>query len=294
MTRSTSPLRYPGGKTCLYDLLADILRLNGLELGHYVEPYAGGCGLALSLLFGGHVSDIHVNDLDRSIWAFWYSVLNHTNELIELVSRTPVTIEEWHRQREIQRNANTAPVSDLAFSTFFLNRTNRSGVIKGAGVIGGLSQTGNYKIDCRFNREELARRIRRIAKYKSRIHLTNLDAVAFLKKSERELPDNTFYCIDPPYFIKGSSLYTNFYGPSEHKTVADAVLNLSHKWIVTYDYAEEIRSLYSKRRQFIFNINYSIQTKRVGSELLIASKRLQLPSEIRHRPAGRAPAQIAS
>lgn len=281
MTRLTSPLRYPGGKTCLYDTLANILRLNNLERGTYVEPYAGGCGLALSLLYGGHVSDIHVNDLDRSIWAFWSSVLNKTEDLIYLVEHTPVTVKEWRRQREIQKNPRIANVLELGFSTLFLNRTNRSGVIKGAGVIGGLSQRGNYKIDCRFNREDLARRIRRVAKYKNRIHLTNLDALEFLKQTERELPDGTFYCIDPPYFTKGSSLYTNSYGPDEHATVATAVLKLKHNWIVTYDHAPEIRALYAQRRQFRFEIHYSIQTKRVGSEILIASKGLRLPEEIR-------------
>ena len=294
MTRSTSPLRYPGGKTCLYGMLSTILRLNRLERGHYVEPYAGGCGLALSLLYGGHASDIHVNDLDRSIWAFWYCVLNKTEELVKLVEHTPVTIVEWHRQRKIQLSSSTAGVLELGFSTFFLNRTNRSGVIKGAGVIGGLSQLGNYKIDCRFNRDDLARRIRRVAKYKSRIHLTNLDAIQFLRDSEKELPEDTFYCIDPPYFMKGSSLYTNFYGPNEHETVAKAILKLKHSWIVTYDHAEEIRELYAQRRQYIFDINYSIQTKRVGSELLIASKGLRLPAEIRKRPAGRSELLLAS
>lgn len=281
MTRLTSPLRYPGGKTCLYQTLAKILRLNRLERGHYVEPYAGGCGLALSLLYGGHVSDIHINDLDKSVWAFWFCVLNKSEDLIRLVQHRPVTVKEWLRQREIQRNVRSANTLELGFSTLFLNRTNRSGVIKGAGVIGGLLQRGNYKIDCRFNREDLARRIRRVAKYKSRIHLTNLDALQFLKETERELPEGTFYCIDPPYFTKGSSLYTNSYGPGEHATVAKVILKLKHKWIVTYDRAPEIRELYTRRRQYQLEIQYSIQTKRVGSEILIASKGLRLPEDFK-------------
>ena len=266
-------------------MLARILRLNLIERCHYVEPYAGGCGLALALLYEGHVSDVHLNDIDRSIWSFWHCALNRTEDLVKLVQRTPVTINEWYRQREIQRNPSDASVLELGFSTFFMNRTNRSGVIKGAGVIGGLAQEGNYKLDCRFNRDDLARRIRRAAKYKGRIHLTNSDAIPFMREIERTLPENTFYCIDPPYFTKGSSLYTNFYGPDEHAIVAKAILKLKHKWIVTYDYAEEIRTLYSQRRQYLFDINYSVQTKRVGSELLIASKGLRLPIEIRQRPA---------
>ncbi len=292
MASATSPLRYPGGKSCLYDLVSAILRGNHLECGHYAEPYAGGCGLALGLLYGGHVSDIHINDIDVSIWSFWKSVINKTADFVSLVKTTPVTIDEWHRQKSIHRTMDTTDILKLGFSTFFLNRTNRSGVIKGAGVIGGLSQTGNYKLDCRFNRSELVRRIERIAKYRNRIHLSNMDAIAFMKQAKKALPENAFFCIDPPYFNKGSSLYTNYYGADEHEGVARTILKLKNPWIVTYDYTNEIKKLYAERRQFEFDINYSLQTKRVGSELLIASKGLRLPAEMRdrqvHRPQYRA------
>lgn len=283
MARSNSPLRYPGGKSCLYDLTAHILRLNKLERGHYAEPYAGGAGLALALLVDGHVSDIHLNDVDRTIWAFWNSVLHETEALAELVQTAPVDMAQWHRQREIYLNA--ADFSDLSvgFATFFLNRTNRSGIVKGAGVIGGLSQDGNYKIDCRFNRSELARRIRRIAKYKSRIHLYRLDALDFMDATDATLPARSFFCIDPPYFNKGSSLYTSFYNPEDHTAVSQAVLGLERSWILTYDNTPEISHLYKARRQFGFDVSYSVQTKRVGTELLVASKGLKLPAEIRER-----------
>jgi DNA adenine methylase len=179
VSRTNSPLRYPGGKSCLYDLISHILRLNNLERGNYIEPYAGGCGLALSLLYGGHVADIHINDIDPTIWAFWHCVLNETDALAEKIAKTPVTVDEWRKQQKIIRKKDKTNFISLGFSTFFLNRTNRSGVIESGGVIGGLTQTGNYKIDCRYNKEDLIRRIRRIRKYKDRIHLTNMDAVNF-------------------------------------------------------------------------------------------------------------------
>ncbi len=292
MARSASPLRYPGGKSCLYELTSMILRLNRLERGHYAEPYAGGCGLALTLLFEGHASEIHLNDLDRSIWAFWNSVLNETDALVDKIKSTPVTIEEWHCQRDIYLNQDKHDDFSLGFSTFFLNRTNRSGIIKGAGVIGGLSQTGNYKIDCRFNREDLSKRIRRISKYKSRIHLSKLDALNFMKTMDAQLPDRSLFCIDPPYFNKGSSLYTSFYQPEDHKDVSEAVLQLERPWVLTYDNTPEISQLYKARRQFGFDVNYSVQTKRIGTELLVASKGLRMPVEVRerqlHRPQYRA------
>lgn len=283
MARSNSPLRYPGGKTCLYDLAAQILRLNKLERGSYAEPYAGGAGLALTLLFGGHVGEIHLNDIDRSVWAFWDCVLNQTDALTEFIRTTPVNMDAWHRQRSVCLNPQDFDDLTLGCSTFFLNRTNRSGIVKGGGVIGGLNQDGNYKIDCRFNRDELIRRVRRIAKYKSRIHLYRLDALDFMKLMDIRLPARAFFCIDPPYFNKGSSLYTSFYNPDDHAQVSQAVLCLERPWILTYDNTPEISHLYKARRQFGFDVNYSVQTKRVGTELLVASKGLKMPSEVRSR-----------
>ncbi len=282
MASLASPLRYPGGKSCLLDLTVDILSANQLTRGHYAEPYAGGCGLALSLLYGGYVSEIHVNDIDRSIWSFWKAVLDHTDDFLHLIETTPVTVDEWHRQRDVQKSGTTENPIELGFSTFFLNRTSRSGIIQSSGVIGGLDQSGKYKIDCRFNRDGLKKRVRRVSRYRSRIHLSNLDAIDFMGQAE-SLPQDTFFCIDPPYFNKGSSLYTSFYRPSDHADVAVAVARLKRPWIVTYDLATEIQLLYSNYRQFEFDINYSVHTKRVGTELLVASKNLRLPAAIRDR-----------
>lgn len=286
MPLATSPLRYPGGKVCLLDMVSNILRLNKLERGHYAEPYAGGCGLALALLFNGHVSDIHINDIDRPVWSFWHSVLNRTEEFIELMETTPVTLRQWRKQRRVL--SESSDTLELGFAAFFLNRTNRSGIIKNAGVIGGLKQDGRYTVDCRFNKEELARRIRRIRKYRGRIHLHRKDALKFIDHVERNLPSETFLCIDPPYFHKGSSLYTSFYKREDHEDVADRILELQTPWILTYDYCDEIHDLYTERRQYQFSLNYSAQTKRVGSELLIASKGLRIPDDLRaeqvHRP----------
>lgn len=258
------------------------MKLNGLERGHYAEPFAGGCGLALSLLYSGQVAEIHINDLDPAIWAFWNAVLEQTEELLARISATPVTIDEWHRQRDIHRAQDVSDPLKLGFAAFFLNRTNRSGIIKGGGVIGGLDQTGNYKIDCRFNVDDLSRRIKRIARYRDRIHLTSADAVDFLASCS-DLPENSLLFIDPPYFRKGPGLYTSFYKPADHAILANRVMELTTPWIVTYDDVPQIRGLYRDRRQFCFDINYSLQEKRTGTELLVASKGLRMPAEARSR-----------
>ena len=283
MPRSPSPLRYPGGKTVLYPVVARIMRDNRLEHGAYAEPFAGGCGLALSLLYEAVAGEIHINDLDASIWAFWESVLNHTDEFCYRVRKTPLTVEEWHRQREVHLAEDASNPLALGFATFYLNRTNRSGVIKAAGIIGGLDQDGPYKMDCRFNREELEKRIRRISSYRSQIFLTRMDAIDFMNSLGSELPDSSFFCIDPPYYKKGRGLYTSFYMPDDHAVLAENVLRLRQPSVTTYDNVDEIRQLYKTRRQYEFDINYSLHTKRKGTELLIPSKGLRMPAELKDK-----------
>lgn len=286
MARTNSPLRYPGGKSCLLGLTADVLRLNGLERGHYAEPYAGGGGLALSLLYGGHVADIHLNDVDRSIWAFWHCVLNETSTFMSLIEETPVTVGEWLKQREVHRNRATADTLALGFSTFFLNRTNRSGIIKGGGVIGGLDQSGSYKIDCRYNKNDLLKRVNRISKYKDRIHIYNLDALDFMDSLDADMPKRSLWFIDPPYYKKGAELYTSFYENKDHLEVATTVSNLRCPWVVTYDDTPEIRHLYKGKKQHTFDISYSVQNKRKGSELLVVSDDISVSTDVAQRQVG--------
>lgn len=283
MTKGSSPLRYPGGKTSLLPLVSEIIRLNGLDGWRYAEPFAGGGGLALSLLYGGFVQDIHLNDVDAGIWAFWHSMLNYTDDFIYRVEKTPLTVDEWRRQRAVVLEEDADRPVDLGFANFFLNRTNRSGIIKSGGLIGGLEQKGNYKLDCRFNREDLAARIKRVARYRDRIHLTRRDALDFIHDAQSEFPKSVFFGIDPPYFKKGPSLYTSFYNPGDHAMLAKSILSLAAPWIVTYDHTPEIVELYKDRERYPFNIQYSLENKRLGNEILITSDGLKVPPVIRER-----------
>ncbi|GHX05254.1 DNA adenine methylase [Vibrio cholerae] len=279
MPVTPSPLRYPGGKTAITPMVETIINNNGLKNGHYAEPYAGGAGLALSLLFKGVVSHIHLNDFDRSVWAFWHSILHETESFITLIENTNITIEEWHHQKAIQTKKLSVDTLTLGFSSFFLNRTNRSGIIDKAGVIGGLKQNSKYPLDCRFNKDNLIKKIRKIASYKDNIHLYNLDALDFISEIEK-LDENVFYFIDPPYFVKGQSLYTNFYDSNDHIDLCTKIREINSKWILTYDYAEFIRKLYSNYRQFSFSLNYSAAEKKKGTELLVVSKGLRVSNKL--------------
>jgi DNA adenine methylase len=274
-----TPLRYPGGKSKLANFVKLLYHQNELLDGHYVEPYAGGAGVALSLLFHEYSSEIHINDLSRSVYAFWYSALNETQELCRLIQDTKMTVEEWHRQKAIQEQAATSELLPLGFSTFFLNRTNRSGIING-GMIGGNDQKGNYKIDARYNKSALIERIKKIARYRCRINLYNQDASDFLKTLLPSLPNNSFAYLDPPYFVKGEGLYEDYYQPADHNRVSQLVSQINNNWMVSYDNTPQIAELYSSYRSIAYKLKYSAAKKYDGSEFIFFSHSLHIPEVI--------------
>jgi len=273
-----SPLRYPGGKNKLAKFIAEICVDNNIN-GHYVEPYAGGASVALYLLLEKKVSKITINDLDRSIYAFWYSVLNYTKEFCSLIEKTEINVDNWRWLREVQKNKQKASLLELGLSTFFLNRVNRSGIIN-AGVIGGVKQAGKYKIDCRFNKEELIKKIRNIAKNKKNINLCNLDALKLIEKIKNESNNSqTIFYFDPPYYLKGSSLYVNHYDHGNHEEVSEEIKKIKNiHWIVSYDDVPEINKMYDGCIVKKYSFFHSAHKSKLGDEVLFFSDNLYIPS----------------
>lgn len=274
--RFSTPLRYPGGKGKLTGFIKNIIKNNKLDGCSYVEPYAGGAGVALSLLFDGVVSSIHLNDLNPSIYAFWHAVLHQNEDLCALIESTPVTMDEWRKQRLVQDDATNYSLLELGFSTFFLNRTNRSGIIKG-GVIGGKGQLGKWTLDVRFNKADLIKRITKIREYSEKIVIHNLDAVELIKNVIPKISGNALVYLDPPYYVKGQGLYQNYYQHDDHVVIANLVIeSLNKHWIVSYDAAPEIIDMYKGQNKLIYGLNYSAQRKHVGSEVMFFSESLDV------------------
>lgn len=272
-----SPLRYPGGKNKLSAFIAKVCIDNNIN-GHYVEPYSGGASVALFLLMEGFVEKITINDRDRSIYAFWHSVLNSTKQLCAKIENAELTIDEWKKQKAIQSNKKKADLLDLGFSTFYLNRTNRSGIING-GVIGGIEQGGNYLMDCRFNKSDLVLRIKNIAKHKRNIRLYKKDAIKLIDKIELEAEnDNVVFYFDPPYYLKASTLYMNHYEEKNHKKVSDKIKSIENiKWIVSYDNVPQIQKLYADCSKKEFSFKHTAYEIRDGNEIMFFSKNLKQP-----------------
>jgi DNA adenine methylase len=281
-TSRNSPLRYPGGKGIIGGFLKSVIDSNNLEGCNYFELYAGGGGAALYLLFNNVVRNIHLNDADIHIYAFWYSILNNPELFIKKIENTSVSIDEWHKQREVYNLCEGKSLFDIGFSTFYLNRTNRSGILAKAGPIGGAKQNGKYLIDCRFNKKNLIERIEMIATRRDNISISNSDSLLFLEENKNELEGrDSFLYLDPPYYNKGKNLYLNFYTHDDHKDLADYLLNFRDaKWLVSYDNTHQIVDLYENLSKASFDLKYTLQEKKDGKELLVFSDAMVLPESI--------------
>jgi DNA adenine methylase len=277
-----SPLRYPGGKGKISSFLEDLILINNLDGSVLYELYAGGAGASLSLLFEGVCERIVLNDLDEHIYSFWYCVLNETEALVQRINDSIVDVPNWEKQKVIYSNPKGFSKLDVAFSTFFLNRCNRSGILFRAGPIGGYDQTGNYKIDVRFNKQDLTRRIEKIAQFKNKIQVENLESIEFLQTIFNSNESKKFIFLDPPYYIQGEHLYLSCYEDSNHIALANLLEeHRSENWFLTYDNCDRINELYSNFRRSELEMSYTLQSKRKAKEVMIFSDSLHLPKQLR-------------
>lgn len=280
MSKNFSPLRYPGGKKCLSSFFASIIKLNGICDGVYAEPFAGGAGAALNLLLLEYVHNIVINDADYNIYCFWKTILKQTDKFNKRIKDVKVSLYTWRRQRNILADSKNHTPFEVGFATFFLNRCNMSGIIN-AGPIGGREQKGRWKIDARFNKEDLIKRIERIAHYSNRIKVYNKDAIDFLTKFSLENCDtNSLIYLDPPYYVQGKNLYLNYYQHADHLVLSEYIKNhLTANWVLSYDNVPEILDFYSDNKHSQYNLRYSANNAKVGMEIMFFSDNLIIPKQ---------------
>jgi DNA adenine methylase len=279
--KAASPLRYPGGKWRLARFFERVITTNYERPPVYLEPFAGGASLALTLLLRGFVSEIFLNDLDPAVHAFWRAIVTEPDRFIKLIERTPVSPEEWHKQRQLYSDGDRAGIIRLGFAFFYLNRTSHSGILNG-GMIGGTGQRGVWKIDARFNRDDLIQRIRRIVEVRDLIHVSGIDGLEFIKRHRRRGKGSLVY-VDPPYFNAGRELYLNAYRPDDHVRVRHAVASLKAPWVVSYDDVPPIKTLYRNVRCRHLNLIHTARDTRVGEEVMFFSAGLRIPRFIPYR-----------
>lgn len=273
-----TPLRYPGGKSIMTQFFKELFKQNGLENCVYSEPYAGGAGAAVNLLLSNSVQAIRINDAAIGVFSFWHYLFEESEKFMEAVQSTPVTLGEWKKQRAIFKTT-AVPGFELGFATFFLSRTNRSGILA-AGPIGGqdekAQENAKYKIDCRFNKTDLIDRLIKLVANKERITVSNLDALVFLRQiNDRE----AFVYLDPPYYTQGKALYLNYYKHQDHVILANYLKeHAGFHWVLSYDNVPQILELYADLPLYQFGLSYTAQDIKKGSELLTHSPRLSFQS----------------
>jgi DNA adenine methylase len=277
VTRLTflSPLRYPGGKARLAPYLARVLASQSSPIETYCEPYAGGAGAGLQLLVDGHVNKLIINDLNPGVAAFWRSVFFQTDDLIDRTESCEVDIENWRRQRAVYLNPDSYDDATLGFATFFLNRTNRSGILS-ARPIGGLEQTGNWLIDARFNKPDLIARLKRLSQLSSQVDVRQQRAIDLLRTLNRRSKPVLLY-VDPPYVVPGEELYMTDHSWAEHQRLEQCLRASTHPWILTYDADDRTRELYRDFRCLQFGISHTAQVQKVGREYMFFSRMLRVP-----------------
>lgn len=258
-------------------LLGGIRRLNHLGELALAEPFGGGAGASLTLLYQEETPEIYINDADRSVHAFWWAVLNRPREFQHAVKQTRVSMAQWRRQREIYRDSRRQSRVRRGFATFFLNRCNRSGIIVNGGPIGGVRQAGQWGLAARYNKGTLLERCQRLAEYRSRIHVSGLDGLQFLSRQD---VSSAMLFIDPPYYEKGKTLYLNALDDAYHESLAQWLKSKSDSaWVLTYDDCPAIRRLYRGWASVrAFTLRYSATERRSGRELLITPRWMRLPS----------------
>jgi DNA adenine methylase len=281
--KNASPLRYPGGKAVMTGFLREVRRLNGLGNHVLAEPFAGGAGASLTLLYNEDVREIHINDADPAIHDFWWSLLNRSTSFLSMLATARASMAEWQRQQIVYRNNRRVSRLHRGFSAFYLNRCNHSGIIVNGGPIGGNSQTGKWKIGARFNKEELRHRCEKVHEYRQRIHVSCYDGIRFIERLDHE---STFFFIDPPYFEKGPTLYLNTLDENYHATLAARMRDMQNAaWVLTYDDCPEVRRLYRGWAAIRpFSLQYTAAKRRLGKELLITPQWMRLPTL--HRSSG--------
>ena len=279
MKPSVTPLRYPGGKTWLLGYVRKFIEFHKLESLTVIEPYAGSASISIGLLNNNIVDRAYLCEKDPLIVAFWNAILKHNDELVESLRLLEVSLDTWHSFKKYlsREAAEKFNIQDLALAFLFYNRANFSGIIN-AGPLGGKKQISQYKIDCRFNKERLVKKIKKLGEFTDRIQVVLGDGVQFMKStlSSSDI-DNLFFYVDPPYYNAGKVLYRHYFTEKDHTDLSDFLKSLDSPWLLSYDDSEIIKSLYRANTTSPVYTDYQSGHFKKGVKELLISNRLIPP-----------------
>lgn len=270
-----SPLRYPGSKQSLVKYAERFLRANKLVGREWIEPCAGGASIALSLISRGLVPRATIVEKDPLIHAFWKCLKTDGAILCELARKLSITVQTWQEFQKYREPeaVDRFPPMELALAGLFFNRVNYSGII-GAKPIGGMSQSSDYKIDCRFTKSTVIDRMVDAARLMDRIAVVGGDGLSYLRRSHARLSRRgSVVYVDPPYFVQGKKLYRYHFVERDHVRLARFLNEAKFPWLVSYDNDPFVVSLFSSHNIRPICLRYTVREARKADELLITNQR---------------------
>jgi len=275
-----SPLRYPGSKRKLFNYLKRVLAHNNLEPQILVEPFVGGGSISLNFLSLNKKNKVVIGDSDELVYSFWKTLFTEPAYLINFVRKVKVNLKTFEKYRHIASHTSEFSRKRLAAACLFLNRTSFSGILNdSAGPIGGREQKSIYKIDCRFGRKNLIRKIRTISAFKNRVVVlphTWEETLNYVDGKDEYKNANLLFYFDPPFYKKADQLYRHYFDDANHKDLRDKLMSIKQPWILSYDREKEIQNLYSTFTRINVSMPYSINSpaKRLEKELIITPLKL--------------------
>ena len=272
--------RYPGGKSKIKDILIEKINQayeNNYNL-EYREPFIGGGSVCINFLSqkNKQTDKIWINDKDVGIACLWTSVINNPNKLIYKILNFKPSIDYFYEFKNNLLSLSNFPdtedeIIDIGFKKIAIHQISYSGLgTKSGGPLGGKTQESNYKIDCRWSPNYIAKKINKLHKLFSEFKIrenmcTNYD---FAQVIIDDSPSIIY--LDPPYYVKGEELYQCGFNYNDHKRLSNCLKN-KFKWVLSYDDCCDIINLYDWANIEKININYSINTARQKGELIICS-----------------------
>ncbi len=230
-----SPFRYPGGKTWFVPYLRDWLQSKSKLPTRFIEPFAGGGIVSLTVAFERLAKHVVFAELDPGVAAVWRVVLNGQAEwLAKEILNFDLSIENVRKVL----HTPVETVREKAFQTILRNRVQRGGIMA-AGA--GLVKTGENGrgLMSRWYPETLARRIREINHEKDR--LTFVEGDGFVLIEEQRADKDAVFFIDPPYTLAARRLYTKWH--MDHRRLFAAMQACRGDFLMTYDNTPEIAAL---------------------------------------------------
>lgn len=272
-----SPLRYPGGKSRIWEHLAAQYTqapLGELDAEIWFEPFAGGLGAGLKMLQESIIGELWFCEANRGLGALWGELVANPTALIDTVSSLPerMSLDVYQEALAVLAAPDSYPQLQVAVAALVVNRCSRSGMVTPTtGPIGGKQQDGKYRVGDRWNLPRTISTLEKLApltRYMRFVGPDGISALAGLPNSG--FAEEVFVFADPPYVGAGQRLYQHGLDESGHRALADALHDLDEThWVLAYDEAPLVRELYEGLHIQEYTLHHTANRSKSGAELLI-------------------------